>query len=109
MPGTIIDGQGRSQLFSFVGSSITGSFGIGVYNVSGFARLTGLTSAVGSFTFRYRLGISSGNYQVASSFAVNSGGSSFDVLNPGAGWVEFAITAANSQLFSLNVRGEPIR
>lgn len=87
-----------------------GSIGLGTVNVQQYSRFTGIFSLVGSATFQYRLGISSGTWLVSSSFVVNSGGSVFDVLNVGGNVADFAFTAANSQAnVAVNVLGEPLR
>jgi hypothetical protein len=59
-------------------------------------------------TLRYQMGVYSGNYQVASSVVINSGGAVFDVLNYGR-FTNFTITAANSQTPRFFLLGEPIR
>jgi hypothetical protein len=63
---------------------------------------------VGSMTLRYAMGVFSGDYQVTSSIAINSGGNVVDVLNVGL-FVEWTFTAANSQTPDFLVMGEPLR
>jgi len=54
------------------------------------------------------MGVHSGDYQVSSSFVVNSGPQLFDVLNYGL-YVNFTVTAAQSNAPDFLVMGEPIR
>lgn len=107
----ILIGHGRNTLFTAVTSAVASgaSVDFGAFNVEKYSRFTGLASAVGSFTLRYRLAINSGTWIVASAFTVNSGGSVFDVLNPGGKVADFGITIANSQVFTIGVLGEPVR
>ena len=100
----------RKTLFTIVNSAITtgGSADFGAFITSGYSRLTGLFSTVGSLTFRTRGAVSSGTWLSTSAQAVNSGASNLDVLN----FVrvsEFAITAAQSTAYSIVVFGEPTR
>lgn len=99
----------RSILYRNTALSVAGSVGLVVADVQRFSRFTGLFSVIGSVTARYQLGISSGAYQVSSSFVVNSGGSSFDFLNPGGVAADFSLTAANSQIFAVGILAEPLR
>ena len=107
----ILIGHARNTLFTAVTSGVnTPGVDFGGFNVEKYSRFTGLATAVGSFTFRYRLGINSAaGWVVSSTFTVNSGGSAFDVLNPGGKIADFGITIANSQVFNLCVLGEPVR
>jgi hypothetical protein len=89
-------------------TTIPGSTDLGTYQTGGFSRLTGIFSTVGSMTLQYRMGVHSGNYQVTSSVVINSGGSTFDVLNFGL-YVNFTVTAANSQVPTYVVLVEPLR
>jgi hypothetical protein len=111
MAGTnFIRGHSRRTLVSNTALSVTGSTGLGAFNVQPYSRLTGLFSVVGSLTFQYRLGINSGSWLVSSTFVVNSGGSVFDVLNIGGNVADFGFTAANSQAnIAVNLLGEPLR
>ena len=86
-------------------TTIPGSTDLGTYQTGGFSRLTGIFSTVGSMTLQYRMGVHSGNYQVTSSVVINSGGTVFDVLNYGL-YVNFTLTAANSQTPSYIILGE---
>jgi hypothetical protein len=55
------------------------------------------------------MGVNSETYQVSSSFVVNSGPATFDVLNFGR-HADFSLTAANSQVVNgILIYGEPIR
>lgn len=89
-------------------TTIPGSTDLGTFQCGGFSRFTGIFSTVGSMTLRYQMGVNSGNYQVSSSIVVNSGGAVFDVINYGL-YVNFTITAANSQTPTFFLLGEPIR
>jgi hypothetical protein len=64
---------------------------LGTRQVGGFSRITGMWSGISSTTMQYRMGVHSGDYQVTSSFVVNSGPQLFDVLNYGL-YVNFSIT-----------------
>jgi len=109
MASEFIKGHGRRSLISNVAASVPGSTGFGVHDVQQYSRFTGLISCIGSITVRYQLGISSGAYQVTSSFVANSGGSSFDVLNPGGRFADISVSAANSQVLAFGFIGEPLR
>jgi hypothetical protein len=89
-------------------TTIPGSTDLGTYQVGGFSRLIGMFSTVGSMTLTWRMGCHSGDYQVSSSVVINSGASVFDQVNFGL-YVNFAITAANSQVPKFVLIGEPIR
>ena len=97
---------------TFVNTVLTVASGatpdLGVFNTDQFSRFTGMFSAVGSMTFRYRMGTASGTYIVSSTFAVNSGNSSFDVINYGL-FTDFDFTAVVSAEPRILVTGEPIR
>jgi hypothetical protein len=54
------------------------------------------------------MGVHSGDYQVTSSVVINSGATIFDQLNYGL-YVNFTVTAANSQMPKYYVMGEPLR
>jgi hypothetical protein len=100
----------RKPFISVASGAITtgGSADLGGFTVAGYARFVGMYSTVGSLTLRMRTGVASGNYQVSSSFAVNSGIGNIDVLNYGnAGY--FDITAAQSTQYSLVLNGEATR
>ena len=106
----LLQGHARRTLVSTTGMTIVGSTLLGTFNVQQYSRFTGLLSVVGSATLRYQLGVSSGTYQVSSSFVANSGGSAFDVLNLGGNVAEFSFSAANSQSnVAANILGEPLR
>jgi hypothetical protein len=68
----------------------------------------GLFQSVGSMTLRWQMGVHSGDYQVTSSIVINSGNTVFDQLNYGL-YVNFTITAANSQTPKYLMIGEPLR
>jgi hypothetical protein len=59
-------------------------------------------------TLRWQMGVHSGNFQVTSSIVINSGATIFDQLNYGI-YVNFTVTAANSQTPTFFLLGEPIR
>ena len=106
---TIIDGHGRTTLAAETAYAVNSGKLIGVFEVNRYSRMAGMLSVVGSVTFRYRMGINSGTYQVSSSFVANSGPSTFDVLNYGR-QVELMFSLANSQsMNAVLVYGEPIR
>lgn len=106
----IIGGQDREILVNQVAQGVNSgaSVDFGAFKVGRFSRFAGLLSAVGSFTLRYRMGVDSGTYQVSSTVTVNSGGSTFDVVNYGH-HADFSITIANSQVYTVVIHGEPIR
>jgi hypothetical protein len=89
-------------------TTIPGPTNLGAYDTGGYSRLAGLFSTVGSMTLRWQMGVYSGNYQVASSVVINSGGTIFDVINYGR-FTNFTITAANSQTPTYVILGEPLR
>lgn len=88
----------RRTLFNSTAVSLPGSDGatLGVFPVTGYSRLTGFFSIVGSATLRIRTGAQSGTYAVSSTSTVNSGGSNFDHLLF-APFAEVALTPAASQ------------
>ena len=111
MPGsTILKGQSRKALVNTT-LDVVGSAGtpIGVYDTGGYARLTGLLSVVGSATFRVEQGVNSGSFQVSSAFTVNSGGSSFDVVNLGNHTRLSLSQAASQSGIVVAVYGQPLR
>jgi hypothetical protein len=65
-------------------------------------------SGISSATIQYRMGVHSGDYQVSSSFVVNSGPQLFDVLNYGV-YANFTVTAAVSMAPDFILIGEPLR
>src|SRR5262245_15778374 len=91
-------------------TTIPGSTNLGTYQVGGFSRFTGLFQTVGSMTLQWQMGVHSGDFQfqVTSSIVVNSGNSLIDVTNYGL-YVNFTITAANSQTPDFVLIAEPIR
>ena len=89
-------------------TTIPGSTDLGTYQVGGFSRFVGMFSSVGSLTLRWQMGTHSGDYQVTSSIVINSGASVFDQVNYGL-YVNFAVTAANSQTPDYLMIGEPLR
>lgn len=109
MAEAIITGHGRTTLVAETTLAVDSGTLLGVFNGNKYSRYAGLFSVVGSVTFRYRMGINSGTYQVTSSFVVNSGPATFDVLNYGR-QTEFMFSLANSQsMNAVLVYGEPIR
>ena len=81
---------------------------LGTFQVGGFSRFVGMFQSVGSLTLQWRMGVHSGDYQVTSSMVINSGNVIFDQLNYGV-YVNFTITAANSQTPKYLMIGEPLR
>lgn len=109
MAGEFIIGHNKNTL---VNSTFTadsgGTVDFGTFPAYRYSRFIGLFSVVGSFTFRYQMGVDSGTYQVSSTTTVNSGGSIVDVLNFGR-QVNFGFTAVVSSEPRVYVAGEPIR
>ena len=110
-----IGGHGRNNLFSRVGSQATqgGSIDFGQFEVQQFSRFTGLIrpDSVGAtgLTFRWRMGINSGAFQVSSSVTVGSGGAAFDQINFGR-YTDFSFTAIDSTTtYGIVIMGEPLR
>jgi hypothetical protein len=107
-------GHGRATLFTAVTSGVSTPaipVNLGAFNVEKYSRFTGLVNVgVGSLTVQYQLGVNSGTWIVSSTFAANSGGSAFDVLNPGGRVANFNISAAaNSTAYTIGVIAEPLR
>ena len=94
----IFKGSTRQELFNVRSLAVTGSYGLAAQDAKFYRRFTGAISVpVGSATFRWQMGASSGNVLVSSSMVVNSGVTAIvDVLNLGR-WSDFAFTAINSQ------------
>lgn len=94
----LLNGQVRQSIFSVQSYALTGSAGatLAAQDAKFYRRFTGMISLIGSATFRYRMGPSSGNFIVSSTMIVNSGVAVVDVLNLGR-YVDFALTAACSQ------------
>lgn len=95
------------------GSSVTSGADFGVKNVSGFTRITGLASIVGSASIRMRTGINeTGPYFVNSTWNVLSGTNILDTPNYGS-WTYFDVTVAQSlapaQSPIFSIYGEPVR
>jgi len=89
---------------SFVGSGAD----FGAQLTSAFTRITGLASMIGSMTVRIRSQMDvSGPFLVTSNWSVNSGVNFLDVPNR-ADYTYFDVTAANSQVASLLIVGEPV-
>jgi hypothetical protein len=80
----------------------------GTFPVGGFSRFVGMFSGISSATIRYQMGVHSGDYQVTSSFVVNSGPQVIDVLNYGI-YAKFDVTAAVSMGPDFLVVGESVR
>ena len=107
----LIDGQSRRLLFTNINSLYTqgGSVDFGAYEVRGYSRFAGVIQTnSGGLTFRYRMGATSGAYQVTSTFTVSSGGNVFDVLNYGQ-FADFSFTVGSTTNYWIGVYGEPIR
>jgi len=109
MAEAIVTGHARTTLVGTTALAVDSGTLLGVFNVNRYSRLAGMLSVVGSVTFRYRMGINSGTYQVSSSFVANSGPSTLDVLNYGR-QVELMFSLATSQsMNAVLVYGEPLR
>jgi hypothetical protein len=81
---TIVKGLGRTDLFNQRNLSVTaGSVGLVIVNAAAYSRFTGFVSDIGSMTARVRFGPDSANFFVSSTFTVNSGPQTFDLLNLG--------------------------
>lgn len=89
-------------------TTIPGSTNLGTFVVGGFSRFVGVIGTVGSMTLQWQMGCHSGDFQVTSSIVINSGQTIFDQINYGL-YVNFTVTAANSQTPKFLVMGEPIR
>ena len=79
---------------------------LGTFNVQRYSSVAGMIQAVGSLTVQARFGISSGSFQVSSSFTANSGGSVFSLTNFGL-FANFQVTAAASQNATILICGVP--
>ena len=109
MFGERIIGQNRVTLVNSTFSAASGgTVDFGTFPSDKFARLGGVFSVVGSFTFRYQQGASSGSYAVSSSSTVNSGGSIFDQIQYGA-FLNLGFTAVVSSAPTVYLFGEPVR
>jgi hypothetical protein len=115
MPGsTVLKGQARTAYVSQNLYTVPGSWSLGAFLTGRAARFAGILSVTGSVTFNYRMAanstsVGSSTFCVTSSFVVNSGMSTFDVLNYGHA-AEFFFSAANSQIANtILVYGEGIR
>lgn len=88
----------------------------GVTNVSGFTRLTGFATGVGSMTVRLRTGAGpTGPFIVSSNWVVNSGYQTMDAPNYGS-WVAVDITnttqtsaGAIAPSVVFQIFGDPVR
>ena len=89
-------------------ATIPGSTNLGTYAVGGYSRFVGVFGSVGSMTLQWQMGCHSGDFQVTSSIVINSGGVIFDQVNYRL-YVNFTVTAANSQTPRFFLLGEPIR
>src|SRR6185369_9147745 len=89
----------RREYFNQRNVSLPGSQGasIGVFDAGHYSRFVGFFSVIGSATIRYRFGTDSANFFVSSSFVVNSGLASFDVVNI-AKYSEWSFSQATSQV-----------
>ena len=109
MFGERIIGQNRVTLVNSTFSAASGgTIDFGTFPSDKFARLVGLFSVVGSFTFRFQQGASSGSYAVSSSSTVNSGGSVFDQVQYGP-FLNLGFTAVVSSAPTVYLAGEPLR
>ena len=91
------------------GSAVSSGTDFGVKNVSGFTRITGLASVIGSMSIRMRAGISeTGPFIVTSTWTVNSGFSTMDAPNYGS-CLSIDITATVSQSPTFQIFGDPVR
>ena len=86
----------RREFFNQRNVSLPGSQSIDVFDAGHYSRFVGFFSVIGSATIRYRFGTDSANFFTSSSFVVNSGATSFDILNL-AKFSEWTITQATSQ------------
>ena len=86
----------RREFFNQRNVSLPGSQSIGVFDAGHYSRFVGFFSVIGSATIRYRFGTDSANFFTSSSFIVNSGATTFDILNL-ARFTEWTITQATSQ------------
>ena len=100
----------RRVIYAQDSLSVPGSMHLGTFDTGGYAKFAGFVSALGSVTVRYRMGITSATVaQVSSSFVINSGTGTFDVVNLGMR-TEFWLSAANSQVLpSIMIFGEASR
>src|SRR5690242_2184978 len=105
MPSRIINTGNARQILTQQ-SNVSSGAQLGVFNVQRYSTIAGMVSGVGSLTVRAQFGISSGNYQVSSSFVANSGGSTFSLSNPGL-YANLSVTAAASQNAAVLVLGVP--
>ena len=99
----------RKSLFNSTALSMPGSDGavLGVFPVTGYSRLTGFVSIVGSATLRIKTGTTSGTYAVTSTSAINSGAATFDSLLFGP-VVEVALTPCASQTATVALMGDTV-
>jgi hypothetical protein len=104
---TLLAGTLRKTLVSTV-ATISGSTGLGVYPVDGYSRFVGILSTIGSMTLRWQMQAFSGTSLVSSSTTINSGSSLLDVRNYGK-FVDLSVTAANSQVATVLILGDPSR
>lgn len=75
-----------------------------------YTRPSGIASVIGSMTVPIRTSLvqSGGTVLVSSLWVCNSGPNFLDTPNRGS-WVTVDVTAANSQLATLQIVGEPLR
>ena len=81
---------------------------LGAFQIDQFGRVECLASVTGSFTFRYRMGVSSGTWLVSSTFVINSGGSVFDFF-PYGRVADFDFTSVVSNIATIYISGHPTR
>lgn len=82
----------------------------GAKNVSGFTRVSGIASVIGSVSIRMRSAINqAGPFITSSVWVANSGPTQFDAPNYGS-YLSIDVTAAASQAAcSFAIYGEPLR
>ena len=107
-----VGGHGRSLLFTRITSEATqgDSVDFGQFRVDKFSRLAGqIVPDSGELTFRWRYGVDSGSFQVASTSVVGTTGIVFDEFNFGR-YVDFSFTSIDStSTYTIQIFGEPLR
>jgi len=108
MAETIIAQRRITLVDTVVNAASGGTVDFGVFPSDRFARLVGLFSVVGSFTFRWQMQSVSGTARVSSTTVINSGSTVFDVLQYGP-FLGLGFTAVVSSAPYVFLAGEPIR
>ena len=109
MLGERIIGQQRVTLVNTATAVASGgTVDFGTFPSNMFARLGGMFSVVGSFSFRYQMGVASGTYLVSSTTVINSGALVFDQIQYGA-FINLGFTAVVSSVPTVYLFGESIR